>query len=196
MTAPNPDVEALIRRSTKWQPEMKQLGATLRASGLSEALKWGKPCYALNDANVAIIQAFKEHCAVMFFKGALMKDPKKVMVAPGINSQAGRRIEFTSVKDIVAAERLLRAYVAEAIALEKSGAKIDFKQKRELQFPDELTAKLKQTPALATAFAALTPGRQRAYVMHFAGAKQSATRTSRIDKVVPRILKGKGLTDR
>ncbi len=186
----------MILRSAKWQPEMKKLGATLRSCGLTEALKWGKPCYGFGGRNVAILQPFKEHCAVMFFKGALMKDPKKVLVAPGENSQAGRRIEFTSAKEIVAAERLLRAYVDEAIALEKSGKKIDFKQKRELSLPEELTAKLKQDPKLAAAFRALTPGRQRAYVMFFAGAKQSATRTARVEKFIPRILSGKGMTDR
>jgi len=196
MSAPHPDVEAMIRRSSKWQAEMTKLGATLRSCGLSEELKWGKPCYGFAGSNVAIIQPFKGHCAVMFFKGALMKDPKKVLVAPGVNSQAGRRIEFTSAKAIVAADRTLRAYVEEAIALEKSGKKIDFKQKRELALPEELSVKLKRDPKLATAFRALTPGRQRAYVMFFAGAKQSATRTARVEKFIPRILSGKGMTDR
>lgn len=192
----NAQVDSFVRRASKWQPEMSALRTTLTGCGLDETFKWGKPCYGFADSNVAIIQPFKASCAVMFFKGSLMKDPKRVLVAPGANSQAGRRIEFTSLDEVKQGAGVLKAYVKEAIALEKSGARVEFKEKHELKLPEELASRMKAEPTFATAFRALTPGRQRAYVLHIAGAKQSATRASRVEKCAPRILAGRGLTDR
>lgn len=175
---------------------MQAVRTVLRDCGLDEAVKWGKPCFTFEGNNVAILQGFKASCALMFFKGTLLKDTHGVLVAPGVNSQAGRRIEFTSLAEVRAAQPILRDYVAQAIRLEQAGSRVEFKQKHELELPAELQAAFKKNAKLGTAFRALTPGRQRAYVMHFAGAKQAATRVARIEKVTARILAGKGLTDR
>lgn len=196
MNAPNPAVDAYVRRAKRWADETMKLRSILLDCRLGEELKWGKPCYTFQGSNLAIIQGFKEHCSVMFFKGSLLTDTHDVLIRPGANSQAGMRIQFTSAKQIEKTEPVLRAYVAQAKRLQEAGLKVDFKEKHELQLPDELTAKLKRDPALRTAFRALTPGRQRAYVLHFSGAKQSQTRTARIEKCVDRILEGKGLNDR
>lgn len=192
----NPDVDAFVSRAKAWQAETKQLRAILLGCGLCEELKWGKPCYTHQGNNLAIIQGMKQHCAVMFFKGALLKDPAGQLVRPGEHSQAGMRLEFTSVKQVRELEPALRRFVAQAIRLEKAGAKVDFKAKHELTLPDELTSRLKGDPALAAAFHALTPGRRRAYVMHFSGAKQSATRAARIERCVGAILAGMGRDER
>jgi uncharacterized protein YdeI (YjbR/CyaY-like superfamily) len=196
MAKKNSKVDAFIERAKQWQGETKKLRAILLACGLGEELKWGKPCYTYEGANVAIIQGFKEHCSLMFFKGALLKDPGGQLVRPGENSQAAMRMEFTSLKQIKDSEPVLRAFVEQAIALEDAGLKVEFTQKHELQYPDELTSRLAGDPDLSAAFDALTPGRRRAYVMHFAGAKQSATRAARIEKCVDAILAGRGLNDR
>lgn len=192
----NPDVDAFVSRAKAWQAETKKLRAILLGCGLCEELKWGKPCYTHQGNNLAIIQGMKQHCAVMFFKGALLKDPAGQLVRPGEHSQAGMRLEFTSVKQVRELEPALRRFVAQAIRLEKAGAKVDFKAKHELTLPDELTSRLKGDPALAAAFHALTPGRRRAYVMHFSGAKQSATRAARIERCVGAILAGMGRDER
>ncbi len=192
----NPEVDAFVGRAKAWQAETKKLRAILLDCGLCEELKWGKPCYTHQGNNLAIIQGFKQHCAVMFFKGSLLKDPAGQLVRPGEHSQAGMRLEFTSVKRVNELEPALRRFVAQAIRLEQAGAKVDFKAKHELTLPDELSSRLKGDPALAAAFRALTPGRRRAYAMHFSGAKQPATRAARIEKCVGRILAGKGLNDR
>lgn len=195
MSAPDPQVETYNRRLKRWANETHELRAVLRDCGLTESLKWGKPCFSLAGGNVAIIQPFKPHLALMFFKGQLLKDPRRLLVSQGPNSQAARRLEFTSLEQLAQREKPLRALVKEALRVEKSGARVDFKEKTALELPAELTTKLKADPALAKAFKALTPGRQRAYVLFISGAKQSATRAARVEKHVERIRAGLGLND-
>jgi uncharacterized protein YdeI (YjbR/CyaY-like superfamily) len=162
---------------------------------LIEELKWSKPCYTFQKSNIVIIQAFKEYCALMFFKGALLKDPNGILVKIGENTQAARQIRFTNVQEIVARHSILKAYIHEAMEVEKAGLKVDFKEKTELVFPEEFQKRLDENPALKTAFEALTPGRQRAYNLYFTAAKQPKTRESRVEKCMPKILEGKGLND-
>jgi uncharacterized protein YdeI (YjbR/CyaY-like superfamily) len=190
----NPKVDAFVDRQKRWPDEIQKLRAICLDSGLDEQLKWGKPCFSYEGTNVCIIQPFKEHCALMFFKGALLKDTHKLLKSQGENTQSALRLEFRSEKDIK--KTVVKGYIKQAIDVEKKGLKVDFKAKRELELPEELTAMFKKHKKLEKAFAALTPGRQRAYCLHFAGAKQSATRTSRIEKVIPKILEGKGMNDR
>lgn len=190
----NITVDAFMTRAKAWKGEMQKLRGILLDCGLDEALKWGKPCYAFEGANVAIIQPFKEQCALMFFKGVLLKDTHKRLRSQGENSQSAMRLEFTSEADITAA--LVKSYVKQAIAVEKAGLKVEFKAKQEIDLPEELTQVFKKNRSFAKAFEALTPGRQRAYVLHFNGAKQSQTRTARIEKCMPRILAGLGMNDR
>ncbi|AUS27761.1 MULTISPECIES: YdeI/OmpD-associated family protein [Paenibacillus] len=192
----NPKVDVYLGKVNKWKAEMEKLRAIMLDCQLTEELKWGKPCYMFQNSNIAIIQGFKEHCALMFFKGALLKDPNGILIKPGEDTQAGRQIRFTNVEEIVEMETILKAYIIEAVEVEKAGLKVDFKKNTELIFPEEFQAKLDENPALKTAFAALTPGRQRAYIMHFAAPKQSKTRESRIEKCMQDILAGKGLNDR
>lgn len=189
----NPKVDAFVGRAKAWRGEIQKLRSILLDCGLDEDLKWGKPCFQFEGKNVAIIQPFKAHCALMFFKGALFQDTHGLLRSQGENTQAALRLEFTSVEQVT--KTLLQAYVKQAIAVEKSGAKVDFKAKRDLVYPEELTQSLKQDRRLAKAFDALTPGRRRAYVLHFAGAKQSQTRRARIEKCIPKILAGMGITD-
>ncbi len=188
------NVDAFLSRSKSWKGEMHKLRSILLDCGLDEALKWGKPCYSFEGANVAIIQPFKEHCSLMFFKGALLKDTHNRLRSQGENTQSALRLEFRSEAEITAT--VVKSYVKQAIAVEKAGLKVDFKAKRELELPEELTTILKKDRSLAKAFEALTPGRQRAYVLHFTGAKQSQTRTARIERCIPRILAGLGMNDR
>jgi uncharacterized protein YdeI (YjbR/CyaY-like superfamily) len=190
----NTRVEAFVSRAKAWRGEMQKLRSILLDSGLDEELKWGKPCFLLEGANVAIIQPFKAHCSLMFFKGALLKDTHGLLRSQGQNTQAAMRLEFTSEAQVKAA--VVKSYVAQAIAVEKAGLKVDFKAKRELELPEELTRILQKDRKLAKAFHALTPGRQRGYVLHFAGAQQSQTRTARIEKCIPGILAGRGMNDR
>ncbi|MCV9948523.1 DUF1801 domain-containing protein [Paenibacillus sp. BT-177] len=192
----NPKVDVYLDKAKKWQAEMEKLRALMLDCQLNEELKWGKPCYMFQNSNIAIIQGFKEHCALMFFKGALLKDPNGILIKPGEDTQAGRQIRFTNVEEIVEMEAILKDYINEAIEVEKAGLKVDFKKNTELIFPEEFQTKLDENPALKTAFAALTPGRQRAYIMHFSAPKQSKTRESRIEKCIQDILAGKGLNDR
>lgn len=173
---------------------MEKLRSILLQCGLDEELKWGKPCFGLNGANVAIIQPFKAHCSLMFFKGALLEDTHGLLRSQGRNTQSAMRLEFTSVAQITKAA--VASYVKQAIALEKSGRKVNFEARHELELPDELTQILLKDSKLRAAFRSLTPGRQRAYVLHFTGAKQSQTRASRIEKLIPKILAGRGLNDR
>jgi len=173
---------------------MARLRSILLDCQLTEDLKWGKPCYAFQENNVVIIQPFKEQCAVMFFKGALLKDTHGVLVKPGEHSQAGRQIRFTTVQETAEKEPILRAYVHQAIEVEKAGLEVNFKRNLE-PVPEELQNKFDKDPAVKAAFNALTPGRQRAYILYFSGAKQSKTREARIEKCLPQILKGKGLND-
>ena len=186
----NPRVDGYLRRAKKWQKELENLRRISLACGLTEELKWGKPCYTFQKSNIVIIQGFKEFCALLFCKGALLKDRHGILKKFGW--QAARRIPFTDVREILEIEPILRAYICEA--KEKAGLKVNYKKKPE-PIPEELQNKLDEIPALKTAFKALTPGRQRGYILYFSAAKQSKTRESRVEKCVRQILKGKGLND-
>lgn len=194
MSTQNPKVDAFVSRTKAWQGEIQKLRSILVDCGLDEELKWGKPCFSFEGKNVAIIQPFKAHCSLMFFKGALLQDTHGLLRSQGENTQSALRLEFTSEAQIK--KSVLASYVKQAIAVEKAGLQIDFKAKRKLELPAELTQILKNDRKLAQAFEALTPGRRRAYVMHFTGAKQSQTRTARIEKCIPQILAGRGMNDR
>jgi uncharacterized protein YdeI (YjbR/CyaY-like superfamily) len=194
MSTHNPKVDAFVSRAKAWRGEMQKLRSILVDCGLEEDLKWGKPCFMFEGSNIAIIQPFKAHCSLMFFKGALLKDTHGLLRSQGENTQSALRLEFTSEAQVK--KSVLAEYVKQAIAVEKQGLKVDFKAKRELELPEELTEILSKDRKLAKAFGALTPGRQRGYVMHFTAAKQSATRSARIRKAAERILAGKGLNDR
>ena len=193
MSTQNPKVDAFVSRARAWQGEMQKVRSILLDCGLDEEIKWGKPCFSFEGANVAILQPFKEHCSLMFFKGALLKDTHGLLRSQGENTQSALRLEFTGEAQVKKA--MLQSYVKQAIAVEKAGLKVDFKAKRELELPEELTRILRKDRKLANAFNALTPGRQRGYVMHFAAAKQSKTRTARIEKYIARILAGLGMND-
>jgi uncharacterized protein YdeI (YjbR/CyaY-like superfamily) len=186
----NPQVDEFLRKAKRWQEEMKKLRRISLISGLTEELKWGKPCYTFQKNNIVIIQGFKEFCALLFCKGALLKDPNRVLKKFGW--QAARRIPFTSVREIAEMEPLLKSYIQEA--KEKAGLKVNFKKRPE-PIPAEFQNKLDQTPALKTAFEALTPGRRRGYILYFSGAKQPKTREARIEKCMRQIFTGKGLND-
>lgn len=194
MSTLNPRVDAFVSRAKAWQGEIQKLRAILLECGLAEDLKWGKPCFSSEGKNVAIIQPFKEHCSLMFFKGALLEDTHGVLRSQGENTQSALRMEFTSEAQIKKA--VLKSYVKQAVAAEQAGLRVDFKAKRELELPEELTQRLAKDRKLAQAFHALTPGRQRSYVLHVTGAKQSQTRTARIEKCIPKILAGLGFNDR
>lgn len=195
MTSLAAKVDALLAQE-KWHEERKALRSIILECGLIEDVKWGNLCYTFEGSNILMIYGMKDDCALGFFKGALMDDPEDILAKPGENSQAMRRIHFASAPEITAKENILKAYIKAAIAVEKSGLKIEFSEKNKLELPAELLKKFAENPDLERAFNALTPGRQRGYNLHFSGAKQSATRTSRIEKCVPRIMEGKGLQDR
>jgi uncharacterized protein YdeI (YjbR/CyaY-like superfamily) len=190
----NPKVDAFLERATAWREEMEALRKVCLAHGMEEELKWGKPCYVFEGSNVAIIQGFKDSCALLFPKGALLSDPEGLLEKPGENTQAARRMRFTSLKEIAMRKAAVKARIQEAIEVEKGGLEVEFKKDPE-PVPAELEARFKEDPAFKKAFHALTPGRQRAYILHFSSAKQSTTRTSRIVKCMPRILEGKGMND-
>ncbi len=190
----NPRVDAFVSRAKLWQGEISKLRKILLDCGLDEDLKWGKPCFAFEGSNVAIIQPFKEHCSLLFFKGVLLEDTHGKLRSQGDNTQSALRLEFTRESEVK--KTVVKSYVEQAIAVEKAGLEVDFKAKRELELPDELARMLRTDPKLAEAFHGLTPGRQRGYVLHFTGAKQSKTRTARIEKCIPKILAGKGMNDR
>lgn len=179
-------------KTRKWQQELQALRNILLECPLSEEVKWGMPCYSFEGANILLISAFKESCTLSFFKGALLKDEQGILQKPGENTQAGRLIRFTQTQDIQAMASLVKAYIQEAIEIEKAGLKADFTASKELSLPAEFQQKLEQIPALKKAFESLTPGRKRSYILHFAQAKQSKTRISRIEKCIPQILAGKG----
>lgn len=191
----NSKVDAYLSKAQKWQEEMEALRSIILDCGLTEVFKWGKPCYSFQTGNIVIIQGFKEYCAVLFFKGALLHDAKGILIKPGENSQAGRQIRFTGVQKIIEMEHLLKAYIHEAIEVEKAGLKVNFKKTSELVVPEEFQEKLEEMPTLKTAFDALTPGRQKAYILYFSAPKQSKTRESRVAKYMPHILNGMGLSD-
>lgn len=178
-----------------WETEFDALREIISSCGLEETIKWGQPCFTLDGRNVVLIHGFKEYCAMLFFKGAIMKDPKNILIQQTENVQAARQVRFTGIDDIKRLEKTLRSYVKDAIALEQSGAKVELKKTAEFSFPEELERKMDEVPALRAAFEQLTPGRQRAYLLHFSSAKQAKTRESRIEKCVQRILDGKGMDD-
>lgn len=179
-----------------WQKEMEKLRMIVLDCGLTEELKWSVPCYTYFKKNIILLSAFNNYCALSFFKGSLLKDAHDILIQQTQNSQAVRQIRFTNERQIVEMEPILKAYIHEAIEVEKAGLKVDFKDKNELVFPEEFKKRLDENPALKTAFDALTPGRQRGYNLYFSAPKQSKTRSSRIEKWVPQILNGKGLNDR
>ena len=196
MTKPNPEGDDYIGRAQRWPDEIRKLRAILLDCDLDEDLKWGKPCYSFQGGNLAIVQSFKEHCSLMFFKGSLLEDHHDVLVPPGENSRAAMRIQFTSVSQVGELETAVRDYVRQAAEIEKAGLKVDLEASPDPELPAELTALLDTDPELAASFPALTPGRRRAYVLHVSGAKQSKTRTARVEKARGRILAGKGPNER
>jgi uncharacterized protein YdeI (YjbR/CyaY-like superfamily) len=191
----NPEVDVFLSEAKKWREETEKLRGIILGFPLTEELKWRKPCYTFQESNIVIIQGFKEYCALLFCKGALLKDAKGILVRPGENTQAARQIRFANIREIVEMEAILKAYVGEAIEAEKAGLKVSFKEPTDFVIPEELQSKLEEFPALKTAFEALTPGRQRAYVLYFSAPKQSKTRESRVEKCMPQILDGKGIND-
>ncbi|TZF82647.1 hypothetical protein FW774_14180 [Pedobacter sp. BS3] len=191
----NPKVDFYFNEAQKWQKEIAQLRMIVLDCGLTEELKWGCPCYTFQKKNIVLIHVFKEYCALLFFKGALLRDAKGILIQQTMNVQAGRQIRFTGVQEIVELKPILKTYIYEAIEVEKAGLKIALKKTSDFQVPEEFQRKLDANPVLKTAFNALTPGRQRGYLFHFAQPKQSKTRESRIEKHIPQILNGKGLND-
>jgi uncharacterized protein YdeI (YjbR/CyaY-like superfamily) len=191
----NPKVDQYLSRAKKWQQEFEKLRVIVLGCPLTEELKWGAPCYTFQKGNIVLIHGFKEYCALLFFKGALLKDINGVLIKQTENVQAGRQIRFTNVREIVEMETILKAYIHEAIEVEKAGLKVNFKKTTEFTVPVEFQNKLDKIPVLKTAFDALTPGRQRAYILYFSAPKQSKTRESRIEKCMQQILNGKGLDD-
>jgi len=195
MNRMNPKVDAYLSKAKKWQEELKRLRMIVLDCELTEELKWGQPCYTFQNSNVVIISGFNEYCALNLFKGALLSDPNGILVRPGEHTQAGRQIRFTSVQEIVEMEPILKAYLNEAIEVEEAGLKVDYKETSDYTIPEEFRSKLDEIPALKAAFDALTPGRQRAYLLYFSAPKQSKTRASRVERNMQQILNGKGLND-
>jgi uncharacterized protein YdeI (YjbR/CyaY-like superfamily) len=191
----NPKVDAFLKRQSKWRAEMAKLRAILVASGMDEELKWGWPCYAIDGKNVALIHGFKEYCAILFHKGALLPDPKGVLIQQTPNVQAARQIRFKSVQEVTKLEKTLKAYVRNAMQNERAGRTVPFKKTEDFEVPAELASKLAKNAKLKAAFAALTPGRQRGYIFHFSQPKRPETRAARVEKHAPRILEGLGLDD-
>jgi uncharacterized protein YdeI (YjbR/CyaY-like superfamily) len=195
MNRTNPKVDGYLQKAKKSQEESKKLRTIILACGLTEELKWGKPCYTFQNSNIIIIQGFKEFCALLFCKGALLKDPNGILIQQTENVQAARQIRFTNVREIVEMEPVLKAYIQEALEVEKAGLKVNYKKTSEFAVPEEFQRKLDEIPALKAAFNSLTPGRQRGYILYFSAPKQSKTRESRVEKCMQQILNGKGLDD-
>ncbi|MGM0836348.1 MAG: YdeI/OmpD-associated family protein [Bacillota bacterium] len=191
----NPKVDEFIRKAKTWKQEYEWLRSIVLDSELNEDFKWMHPCYTLEGKNVVLIHGFKEYCALLFHKGSLLKDTHGILIQQTENVQAARQIRFTNVEDILAMENILKDYINEAIGVEKAGLEVELKKTAEYIIPEELQMKFEELPALKTAFEALTPGRQRAYILHFSKPKQSKTRTSRVEKYLVQILDGKGLND-
>ena len=192
----NPKVDAFLSNAKQWREEYMMLRTIVLGCRLDEELKWGVPCYTHGGKNIVIIHGFKEYCALLFFKGALLRDPAGILVQQTENTQAARQIRFTGPDQIAAMEPLLKSYILEAVEAEKAGLKVAFRKNEEFPLPEEFRRELDETPGLKEAFGALTPGRQRAYMIYFSSAKQPATRASRVEKSIPRILRGKGLDDK
>lgn len=192
----NPQVDTFLNNADNWQQEMEHLRQICLECGLHEELKWKKPCYSFQKSNIAIIQPFNDSCALMFFKGMLLKDPNDILEKPGENSRVARRFTFTGLDEILEMESTIKSCILEAVEIEKKGLEIPEREEKELEYPEELKEKFDENPKLKSAFESLTPGRQRGYVLHFSGAKQSKTRERRVEKYIPKILDGKGLHDR
>jgi len=191
----NPKVDWFFAKDTKWQKEYEKLRTIILDCGLIEELKWGCPCYTFENTNIVLIHGFKEYCALLFFKGALLNDPNGILIQQTKNVQSARQIRFTNVREIVKMEKILKAYVYEAIEVERVGLKVKLKKTSDFKIPEEFQKKLNKSSALKTAFGALTPGRQRAYIFYFSQPKLSKTRESRVEKYMKQILIGKGLDD-
>src|SRR5688572_5831548 len=195
MSEMNPKVDWFFSKDTKWQKEYEKLRKIILDCGLIEELKWGCPCYTFENTNIVLIHGFKEYCALLFFKGALLNDPNGILIQQTKNVQSARQIRFTNTHEISKLEKNLKAYIYEAIEVEKAGIKVKYKKTSEFNVPEEFQKKLDKSAALKTAFNALTPGRQRAYIFYFSQPKQSKTRESRVEKYRKQILIGKGLND-
>lgn len=197
MTNPNanPNVDFYFDKEKKWKEEIEKLRAIVLDCHLEEELKWGVPCYTFQKNNIVLIHVFKEYCALLFFKGALLKDPEGILVQQTKNVQAARQVRFTNVKEITRLKKTLKIYIMDAVEVEEAGLKVPMKKTKEYAVPEEFQKKLDESPALKKAFKALTPGRQRGYLLHFSSAKQSKTREARVEKYLMQILNGKGLDD-
>ena len=195
MSRTNPKVDWFFKNAKKWQKELAKLRTIILECELTEELKWGVPCYMLHKSNVVLIHVFKEYCALLFFKGALLKDANEILIQQTKNVQASRQIRFTDLREIVEMESILKAYIHEAIEVEKAGLKVRLKKTTEFIVPEEFQIQLDEIPALKTAFKKLTPGRQRGYILYFSAPKQSKTREARVEKYMQQILDGKGLND-
>lgn len=195
MTGMSTNVEFFFSKAKTWQEEYKKLRSIVLDCQLTEELKWGKPCYTFDESNIVLIHGFKDYCALLFMKGALLKDPQGILVQQTENVQAARQIRFTNLDEIIELQPILTAYIKEAVEVEKSGLEIEPKKTSEYHIPEEFQEKLEQDPALKEAFEGLTPGRQRGYLLYFSSPKQSKTRESRVEKYIPKILDGFGLND-
>ena len=194
MNMMNPKVDWFFKKG-QWQEEFEKLRTIVLDCGLTEELKWGCPCYTFQKRNIVLMHGFKDYCALLFFKGALLQDAKGILIQQTENVQAARQIRFTNVREIIKLKTVLQAYIKEAIEVERAGVKVNLKKTAEFKMPDEFKKKLAESPGLKRAFNALTPGRQRGYLLYFSSARQSKTREARIEKSVPQILEGKGLND-
>lgn len=195
MDGMNPKVDFYFSKAEKWQAELAKLRTIVLESPLTEELKWGVPCYTFQKSNIVLIHVFKEYCALLFVKGALLMDPKGILIQQTENVQSARQVRFANFREVVELEPILKAYINEAKQVEKAGLKVNYKKATEFSIPDEFLSKLEDNPELDAAFYALTPGRQRAYLLYFSAPKQSKTRESRVEKSLPQILAGKGLSD-
>lgn len=191
----NPKVDWFFSKATQWKKEYEALRAIVLDCDLTEELKWGQPCYMFQKSNIVLIHGFKDYCALLFFKGALLKDKKKILIQQTENVQGARQIRFTNLREIEKLKSTLKAYIYEAVEVEEAGLKVDFKKTKEFPMPEEFQQKLDKNRSLKKAFEALTPGRQRGYLLYFSSAKQAKTRASRVEKYIPVILEGKGLED-
>lgn len=191
----NPKVDGFLKRAKRWQKEFEKLRTIILDCQLTEELKWGQPCYTFQNSNIVLIHGFKEYCALLFFKGVLLKDPKSILIQQTENVQSARQIRFTNLRQITQMEPVLKTYVKEAIEVEKAGLKVNYRTTSEFKVPEEFQTRLDELPALKAAFESLTPGRQRGYLFYFSQPKQSKTRESRVEKCVKQILNGKGLND-
>jgi uncharacterized protein YdeI (YjbR/CyaY-like superfamily) len=191
----NPKVDFYFQKSKKWRAEQEKMRQIVLDCKLTEELKWGVPCYTFQKNNIVLIHEFKEYCAYLFVKGVLLKDPNGILIQQTENVQSARQVRFTNLQEIIEMEPILKAYILEAVEVEKSGLKVTLKKATEFSMPDEFQKKLDESSELEIAFYELTPGRQRAYLLHFSAPKQSQTREARVEKCIPRILNGKGLND-